>query len=125
MQMVIQGLLGLICLMMFGLGVKSMFAPKSVVKNFAIEPVGAAGLNTIRGMIGGLFLASLVMLLTGLVTSQTAWFLAVAVLLGIIAIGRIIGMVLDGFDKSIIPPLVVELVMVIILVAGHMQLGTA
>ena len=62
MQMVIQGLIGLMGLMLFGLGMKSMFAPKSMVKNFAVEPVGASGLNTSRGMIGGFFLASVVML---------------------------------------------------------------
>lgn len=51
MEMVIQGLIALIALALFGLGTKSMFAPKSMLKNFAIEPVGTAGLNTIRGVL--------------------------------------------------------------------------
>ncbi|MEM7016073.1 MAG: DUF4345 family protein [Pseudomonadota bacterium] len=125
MEMVIQGLIALIALALSGLGIKSMFAPASMVKNFAIEPVGAAGLNTIRGMIGGLFLGCLAMLVAGFAMNNTVWFLAVAVILGAVAIGRVIGILLDGFEKSVIPPLVVELVMVAILVTAHMQLGAA
>ena len=74
MEMVIQGLIALLCLAMIGLGMKSMFAPKSMVKNFAIEPVGNAGLSTIRGVMSGLFLASLGMLVAGLVTARPSGF---------------------------------------------------
>jgi len=125
MQLIIQIIIGLVGLMLLGLGLKSMFTPNSMVKNFAIEPQGVAGLNTIRGVIGGLFLAGLTMLIAGLVAGNTVWFLAVAILLGGIAIGRIIGLITDGVDKAVIPPLVVELVMVTVLVVGHLQLGAS
>ena len=46
--------------------------------NFAIEPIGTAGLSTIRSVIGGLFLASVTMLLLGLFGGQTIGFVAVA-----------------------------------------------
>ena len=118
-------LVGLICLALSGLGVMSMFAPKKMVKNFAIEPQGSAGLNTIRGVIGGLFIAGLAMLIAGLVTGETLWFLAVAIVLGVVALGRTVGILLDGFEKSVAPPLVLEMVMVAILVAAHLQLGVA
>ncbi len=38
---------------------------------------------------------------------------------------RFLGIAFDGFEKSIMPPLVLELVMVAILVAAHIQLGAA
>ena len=125
MEIVIQGLVALVCLMMFGLGMKSMFAPKSMIGNFAIEPVGTAGLNTIRGVIGGLFLGYLAMLVAGLVSGETVWFLAVAGVMGGVAVGRLAGIAFDGFEKSVMPPLVVELVIVAVLVAAHLQLGGA
>ncbi|UTW59950.1 DUF4345 family protein [Kordiimonas sp. SCSIO 12603] len=108
--------IGIATLMLFGLGMTSMFAPKKMLKNFAVEPVGIMGLNTIRGVIGGLFLGSVSMLVLGYMQEQTMWYLAVAILLGAVAIGRLVGLVFDGFDKAAIPPLIVELVMVGVLV---------
>jgi len=108
-----------ITVMLTGLGTASMLAPKKMLKNFAIDPVGSAGLNTIRGVIGGMFIGSVTMLVLGFYTGQTTWFFAVGILLGVIALGRIIGAVLDGFDKAIVPPLVVEVLMTSVLVCSH------
>lgn len=123
MELTLQIFVGLATLMLLGLGTMSMFAPKRMVSNFAIEPIGTAGLSTIRSVIGGLFLASVAMLTIGLATGQTLGFLAVAILLGVVAFGRIVGIVTDGFDKAIVPPLVVELVIISVLVSAHSQLA--
>lgn len=125
MLIVVNILIALICLALFVLGMMSMFAPKRMVNNFSIQPDGAAGLNTIRGVIGGLFVAGVTMLLAGLATGETIWFLAVAILLGAVALGRIVGIVRDGFEKSVAPPLVLEFAMIAILLAAHVQMGTA
>jgi hypothetical protein len=122
MELTLQILVGLATLMLTGLGAMSMFAPRRMVKNFAIEPVGTAGLSTIRSVIGGLFLASVAMLAIGLTTGQTLGFVAVAILLGVVAFGRIVGIVTDGFDKAVVPPLVVELVIIAVLVSAYTQL---
>lgn len=123
MEIVIQSLVGLAALMLTGLGVMSMFAPRKMVGNFAIEPIGTAGLSTIRSVIGGLFLSSVALLAVGLLQGQTILFVAVASILGIVAIGRIVGIVTDGFDKAVVPPLLVEIVMVTILLTAYTQLG--
>lgn len=123
MQLTLQILVGLATVMLTGLGTMSMFAPRRMVANFAIEPIGTAGLSTIRSVIGGLFLASVAMLAIGLVTGQTLGFVAVAILMGVVAFGRIVGIVTDGFDKAVVPPLVVELVMITVLLTAHLQLA--
>ncbi|WP_136659324.1 DUF4345 family protein [Nitratireductor sp. XY-223] len=123
MELTFQILVGVATLMLAGLGTMSMFAPKRMVGNFAIEPVGTAGLSTIRSVIGGLFLASVALLAIGLVTGQTLGFLAVAIVLGVVAFGRIVGIVTDGFDKAVVPPLAVELVMIAVLVGAYTQLA--
>ena len=123
MELTLQILVGLATVMLLGLGTMSMFAPRRMVKNFAIEPIGTAGLSTIRSVIGGLFIASVAMLAFGLATGQTFGFVAVAVLLGVVAFGRVVGIVADGFDKAVIPPLVVEIVIIAVLVAAYMQLS--
>jgi len=123
MEFTLQILVGLATVMLLGLGTMSMFAPRRMVKNFAIEPIGTAGLSTIRSVIGGLFIASVAMLAFGLTTGQTLGFVAVALLLGVVAFGRIVGIVTDGFDKAVVPPLVVELVIIAVLLTAHTQLS--
>ncbi|WP_217359686.1 hypothetical protein [Ruegeria arenilitoris] len=68
METTLNILVILATLMLFGLGIMSMCAPRRMVANFAIEPVGTAGLSTIRSVIGGLFLASVALLVIGLTT---------------------------------------------------------
>lgn len=109
--------------MLSGLGIMSMFAPRRMVANFAIEPVGKAGLSTIRSVIGGLFLASVALLVIGLTTGQTLGYLAVAILMAVVAVGRIVGILADGFDKAVLPPLIVELVIIAVLLSAHYQLS--
>lgn len=123
MELIIQTLVGLAALMLTGLGIMSMFAPRKMVGNFAIEPIGTAGLSTIRSVIGGLFLSSVALLAVGLLQGQTILFVAVAAILGIVAIGRLVGIVTDGFDKAVVPPLLVEIVMVTVLLTAYTQLS--
>lgn len=122
MELTLQILVGLAAVMLAGLGTVSMFAPRRMVANFAIEPVGAPGLSTIRSVIGGLFLACVAMLVLGLTTGQTLGFVAVAILMGVVAFGRVVGIFADGFDKAVVPPLVVELVIIAVLVAAYQNL---
>ena len=123
MELIIRTLVGLAALMLTGLGIMSMFAPRKMVANFAIEPIGTAGLSTIRSVIGGLFLSSVALLAVGLLQGQTILFVAVAAILGIVAIGRLVGIVTDGFDKAVVPPLLVEIVMVTVLLTAYTQLS--
>ena len=61
MELALQILVGLATVMLLGLGTISMFAPRRMIKNFAIEPIGTAGLSTIRSVIGGLFFSCVAM----------------------------------------------------------------
>lgn len=122
MELTLQILVGLATLMLTGLGTMSMFAPQRMVKNFALEPIGAAGLSTIRSVIGGLFLACVAMLLLGLFGGQTIGFVAVALVMAVVAFGRVVGIIADEFDKTVIPPLLVELVIIAILITAYTQL---
>ncbi|WP_422374983.1 DUF4345 family protein [Roseibium sp.] len=123
METALEILVGLAALMLLGLGTLSMFAPLKMVGNFALQPEGIPGLSTIRSVMGGLFLASVAMLALGLVGGKTEAFLPVAMLMGMVAIGRLVGIVADGFDKAVLPPLIVELVIIAILLGAYHQLG--
>jgi len=99
-----------------------MFAPKSMFEILAVEPQGGAGLNTIRGFLGGLFIGSSIVLATGLVTGNTTFFLAVAMTMSVVVIGRCIGIAMDGFEKKVVSPLVAEIVMVAVFIVAYMNL---
>lgn len=118
MELTVQIPVALIAVMMAGLGIMSMFAPQKMLGNFGLQPLGVQGYSTVRAVIGGLFLASLGLLVYGLLSGEARWFLAVAALMSAIAAGRIVSLVTDGFDRSVIPPLVVELVIVAVLMVA-------
>ncbi|MGF1754060.1 DUF4345 family protein [Vibrio makurazakiensis] len=123
MDITLQILVGLATLMLSGLGIMSMFAPQKMATNFSVEPVGKAGLNTIRSVMGGLFLASVTILVLGLTSGDTEGYFFVAIVLIAVAIGRVVGLIFDGVDKTVIPPLLLELVIAGILLFSHMKNG--
>lgn len=110
----------LVCLPLAGLGLRSMFAPAGIAKTMSIAPDGSAGLNTVRGVLGGLFLACVSMLALGVATGEHLWFLSVAIVMGVIAFGRLVGIVADGFDRAVVPPLVVEVLFASVLVSAYL-----
>ena len=77
-----------------------MFAPRSMVDLLAVGPEGPAGLNTIRGFLGGLFVGSSIVLAAGLATGNATFFLAVATVMSAVVVGRLMGIAVDGFDPG-------------------------
>jgi hypothetical protein len=122
MQIAIKIVVGLMALLFLALGFGAMFNPANAPMQFGIEAAGITGLSTIRGDLGGLFIGSAVILAWGVLRGQTMMFLAVAVLMGTIACGRLVGFVVDGASSDVMTPFVIELVMVVVLVFAHMRL---
>ena len=96
MDMSLKIVIWLIGLLFAFMGLNTMFDPLANVESLGLTPVGEQGLNTVRGDIAGLFLSSTVLLVLGLIKRRAEWFLAVAVLMAVIAFGRVVGFVLDG-----------------------------
>ena len=124
MDIVLRTLVGVSALFLFSLGTRTMFAPKSMVGILSVEPMESAGLNTIRGFLGGLFIGSSIVLAIGLTTDNMTFVLAVAVTMSVVVVGRLLGIAIDGYDKKILFPLVAELVMVTIFITAYTQLGS-
>lgn len=118
-----QILIGLVAVPLAALGIRSMFLPANMGAAVGLTPDGIPGLSEIRSVLGGLFLASVAMIVVGLATDETTWFLAVAIILGVAAIGRLVSLVADGFVKDVVPPLAIEIVLAAVLVVGHYTLG--
>jgi hypothetical protein len=115
-------LVGLIAIPLLIGGAKAMFDPTALVERIGVEPSGVVGLSTIRGALGGLLMGSGAMIIGGLVRKNTEWFLAVAALMAVATLGRLVGLGLDGVDPAAVKAAVVEAVIVVVMVIAHKRL---
>ncbi|WP_026958284.1 MULTISPECIES: DUF4345 family protein [Aliagarivorans] len=125
MDTMLQILVILATIMLSGLGVMSMLAPHKMLSNFALQPSGNAGLNTIRSVIGGLFIACASALILGLTQGLVAGYLLVALVMAAVAFGRVLGLAIDGFEKAVLPPLILELAIIAVLGFGYLSATSA
>ncbi|MEM7272004.1 MAG: DUF4345 family protein [Actinomycetota bacterium] len=123
METLMQIVIGLLAVPLAALGVRSMFLPTNMGDAVGLTPEGIPGLSEIRSVLGGLFLAAVAMIIIGLATDETTWFLAVATIMAAAAIGRVVSIVTDGFARDVVPPLVIEIVIAVLLVLGHVTLS--
>ena len=124
MKIALKIVVGVISLLLLFLGLGAVIEPSVSATQFGLTPNGIVGLSTLRSDIGGMFVTGGVLLALGLVRGQTLWFLAVALLMGFIALGRLVGFVVDGFDQRLLMPFISEIVFVVVLVVAHRQLST-
>ena len=95
MDLALRILIGLFTLLFLAMGLNLMLAPVAGAEGLAVTPIGEHGLNTLRGDMGGMFVGCGLLLLLGLVRRKSEWFFAVALLMALIAIGRVLGFVID------------------------------
>ena len=122
MTFLVRTLIGLIALFFIAWGLRFFFTPEAMAAEFAIVPSGAAGLSTIRGDLGGTFVAIGVFVAMGLRPGARRWLYTAAALIGAIAFGRAISLVLDGTPPAAIVPFSTELAFVAALVYAARRL---
>ena len=121
----IKIVVGLFALLFALMGANLMFNPAAAAEGFFLSPIGEAGLNNLRGDFGGMFIGCSLFLILGLVQNRGLWFQAVALLMALIAAGRLIGFALDGAPQSAsITAFAVEVVMAAVLVFAAGRLNT-
>ncbi|MFT5170474.1 MAG: uncharacterized membrane protein (UPF0136 family) [Candidatus Marinamargulisbacteria bacterium] len=119
MNKAIKILLGILCIPLIILGIKCMLAPDSMTVKLGIELQGVNGLSTMRSMIAGILLSSGLMIAAGLKTKNTTWLLAAGLAMAVVLVGRFLGIAMDGYDPHVLPPIIIELVIVGLAVAAH------
>jgi uncharacterized protein DUF4345 len=121
----VRVLVGLVALFFVVFGLRFVLTPEAMAGgDFAILPVGVPGLATVRGDLGGAFLAVGIFAILGLVNRARTWLYAAAIVVGTIAACRIVGFALDGLNRVTLTPFVVEVVMVAILLTGARRLSS-
>ncbi len=118
MQVVARILVGLVALFFLAFSFRFFFLPEGIAADFAIAPLGVAGLSTIRGDLGGAFFAIGVFALLGLRAGATQWLYASAAIVGAVAFGRTVGFAIDGLLTTTLVPFLIEVAFVAILLIG-------
>ncbi len=126
MAIVLKVLVGVVAALFTMLAVRWMFAPAAIAAEQAMVLGGPVALNTARGDIGGLFLGGAILCVLGLVRGDGRWLQTVAVVIGCVAAGRVVGMTVDGFAPESVTAFVVELAIVaVLLLAARRPLAAA
>lgn len=97
------------------LGGKNMFFPSDTLELYGIDLKGALIHNTFRGPISGTLIGIGLMLLMGLRTKNKTWYQSSLLLISVILFGRIYSIVVDGWSDALMPPIVVEVFLIVVL----------
>lgn len=125
MTAVLKGLVALIGLLLAVLGLRWVFAPESAATELGMTLGSAVALNNARGDIGGLFIGGAILCLLGLARGDGRWLQAAALLLGCVAAGRVVGVVVDGFAPQSGVAIAVELVWLALLLFTASRMAPA
>lgn len=105
-----KGLIGLIGLLMFSIWLQTLFIPQIIEHQFLIAANAPEGLSTLRADFGGLFLGVGMFSLLGLRAGQAHWLLAAMVLIAGAAVGRLVGIIIDGVNAMAFGSMAFELI---------------
>ena len=127
MNRALQIIIGVLAALLLAQALWMVFDPQVTVDAMAIEATNGnlLGLSTLRADVAGLFLGMGLMLALGLWQRNSTWFLAVAVLMGTIAFGRLVGFVADGVTGTAVTNFVIEIVAIGLMWLAHRQLSQA
>jgi ribonuclease Z len=121
-QRILRFLTGLTGVLFLALGLMLMFAPARQTAQFALLAAGSAGLSTLRGDLGGLFLGMAAFTLAGAIRASARWLAVPAVFLSFIILGRLLGLLRDGRSSDSVQALLLELVLIAVLLLTMVSL---
>ena len=113
-----RGLIGLVGVLALLLASRFWISPDRIGATMGLLPDGAAGLGTLRADMAGFFGASGVMLLLSVMRNDARWLKPVLLLLAIALTGRVLNLAVTGGGPGLIPPMVIEAVLIAITLLG-------
>ncbi|HTB14646.1 MAG TPA: MBL fold metallo-hydrolase [Bryobacteraceae bacterium] len=114
-QRILRFLAGLSGLLFLALGLMLLFAPAKQSTPFAVLATGNAGLSTMRGDLGALFLGMALFTLVGAIRGSAQWLAVPAIFLSLVVLGRMLNLMLDGRSKEGVQAAVLEVILIALL----------
>ena len=95
-------------------GAMTLISPVEMGESLGIGALSDIGRNALRADMGAFFLGSAIASAAALFGGRPQWILGAAVLYGLAAAGRILGVIVDGAPEGVMQPIVVEITMVVL-----------
>lgn len=118
MKIALKIVVALIALLFLLLWLRWMAEPTVMAAQWALTATDIAGINNLRGDIGGLFLSAAVFCGLWLWRGNAAWLRAAAVAMCCVIVGRLTGLVVDGFNQASMVSAVLEAIFIAVFMAA-------
>jgi len=125
MDMAFRWLVRLIGVILLMIGLGFLFVPDKLASQFAVHPASVAGIATLRGDLGGLFLGMAVFCFLGALPSRSRWLMVPTVFLAAVILGRMVNLAFEGVTGPGVGPLLFEIVLVLVLIGAKRTLVPA
>ena len=102
-----------------------MFSPEAMEAQFSVVASRVDGMGTLRGDLGGFFLALSIFTLYGSRPGKSAWLAVPVVFLLAVLLGRTVHVLIDGLSQPAIRSTLIEIVAIVLLEAARRKLGTS
>lgn len=119
MGLIVRILVGIAGLLAVILALGFWINPDLLAVKFGIAPQGPLGFSTLRADFGALFAGTGVFAVAAAVRNTARLLTAPLLLIGIGLAGRLLTIALSGYDASMLQPMVTEIVLIAIFVAGR------
>lgn len=122
-QGVVRGLVGLAGLLSLLIASRFWLAPAEIAATMGLAAEGPVGLGTIRADMAAFFGAAAILSLTAAIRNEARWLSPVLLLLALALAGRVFNLMSTGGGAALIPPMVIEAVLITIMGVGYRVLG--
>ena len=119
MTLAMRLIIGLVGLFNAALGLMFLINPARMAADFSLTPLGSQGLATLRADMPAFFLVGGLFALLGALRTDPSPLRVPILLLAIALFGRTISLIADGTAPTAYPPMIVEAVMILLLLAGQ------
>ncbi len=121
---VLRLVVGLIGALALGLALRLWIDPATTAAKLGLTGVGDLGLATLRADVAGFFAAAGALALAGALRDDRRLLTAPALMIGLALTGRLITVLAAGLGPDQVPPMTLEAVLLVLLVAGRRAFGT-
>ena len=120
---ILRALVGVIGVLALLIAARLWVGPETPAAALGLKADGLLGLATLRADVGGFFAAGGLFALAGAIRGEGRLLTPPAVLLGLALAGRLVTVAVDGYAAPMLPPMVIEAVLVAILLFARRRLG--
>ena len=105
-------LVALVGLFSLAMGLMAWVQPAQISEIVGLNANGTLGMHSLRGDIGAVFLASALGCMLALFKGKVAGLKLPIIIYGLVLIGRLISLVINGSGEGVMTPIIVEVVLI-------------